>query len=171
MSEWIFEFVKTMQDIDTIASKEAIFEKTIKEYKSGIDLSQVWIGTKVYAIITATDVFKNDATEISCKSCKPLSNYPYNVPQDSICVHCFDFDCLGEVPISHQLRINGVYGFVVDIPMPERILLKYFDEQQLEKLKFLRKRFPKESYKIEFLQMLKVDNDNENYDDSSQEDT
>lgn len=159
---WYKGFLESLQEPEGLKQFEEASLKDVKDIKASLNLTQDYTGVEVHAIAVANDdsvIADNILHYISCKRGKPLSHCCYNVASDCYIVYAVDFVYLGQVPISYQLNVAGAYEFVVDIPLPEKVLLRYLEEAGLETLKEFRKMYPKENFKIEFVQMLKVSRD------------
>ena len=90
-------------------------------------------------------------TKIRCHRGTPLGGYAYDNVNEAYCVECMDHVNLGYIHASFQVCLNNWCAYT---PMPESILVKHMNGEQLEALKVFKSHFKGKRVTFEFLQLL-----------------
>lgn len=80
---------------------------------------------------------KNVLTKITCQHGIPLAGCLYDTTTESFHIECNDYLLLDTIPVSFYLKMKEVGNWLQRIPVPEKVIRKYFNKKQ----KFALKKF------------------------------
>lgn len=152
---WFEEFAKLIFQIQkpTITvTPETV--KDSRDIKTNLEVICQHQGMFVYVLAVSNKSDANSSIQLSCKKGKPITKHCYDVTSDSYLVYGIDYLKIGYVPFNYQIRLKDFKSFLIDIPVPERLLKRYISESQLADLEEFKLRYKNCSY--EFIQILKA---------------
>ncbi len=110
--------------------------------------------TLINVVIVDRTGEQNSVVGIRCYGGVAFGGYAKDCSADAYLVECAQTVQFGSVPFSLKLTMPKCGSWSVEIPIPERVLVKSFSPAQRKMLAELREKFPKDRYDIHYLQML-----------------
>lgn len=110
--------------------------------------------TLVNAIVVDKKKEDNIIATIKCYGGVAFGGYARDCSSDSYLVECVQAVKLGSIPFGLRLSLPKSDSWTVDIPIPEKVMLKAFSPAQRKMLDDLKEKFPKDRYEIHYLQMV-----------------
>jgi hypothetical protein len=152
---WFEEFTKLIFQIQKpIVTVTPETVKDSRDIKTNLEVICQQQGMFVYVLAISNKSDANYSIQLSCKKGKPITKHCYDVTSDSYLVYGVDYLKIGYVPFNYQLRLKDFKSFLIDIPVPERLLKRYISESQLADLEGFKLKYKNCSY--EFIQILKA---------------
>ena len=103
-------------------------KKELQDLKAKLRFTKVDKNTEVTAIAISKTISNNNYKVISCNKGRYLNNVVYDITKDCYYIECLDFLPIGEVPISFEVEMDGIFGWKVDLPIPEVVFRRYLSE-------------------------------------------
>jgi hypothetical protein len=128
--------------------------KDVKELKTRTKVSLGKGKTIVLAVATALNSEENKIIYAPCKNGIHVCNTVYDVTRDSFVVEAVEVYTVGEVSVHYYMEMEGVQGFRVHLPLPEKVVKRYITESEKKKFDEWKASFPSEKYNIKLLQMV-----------------
>jgi len=138
---------------DSLCSEPAS-QQDSKDVKSNLSVRATQESTYIILLVIHDDPDRNKLQQISCDRGTPLGGYVYDSVKDCYFVSCLDYLPLGYIPVSFKVEMKNAGHWAVSIPVPEKVLKRYLDDQQKTDLKRLRDLYNDGHHRISFLQMI-----------------
>jgi hypothetical protein len=138
----------------TPAVDEKQMAKDVKELKTR---TKVLLGkgkTIVLAVASSLTSEENKMIHAPCKNGIHICNAVYDVTRDSFIVEGVEVYTVGDIPIHYYIEMEGVQGFRVHLPLPEKVIKRYLTDSEKKKFEDWKSKFPFETHNIKFLQMV-----------------
>jgi hypothetical protein len=97
---------------------------------------------------------RNSQKNISCEKGIAIGGYLYDTANKCYIISCYDSYSIGSVGFSFTMSMIGGSNWKIDVPMPESVLKRYMSTHQREQFRLWRRKFPKNEFRFEYLQIL-----------------
>lgn len=129
--------METKDHLDLFFKDEPLLETSVKaEIKKSIVVNASSDSTQIFVIAHSIE---DKLTTISYKDKGvPLSGCVYDAKFQNFYIECSGYLDLGTIPISFFVKIANIGKWISKVPMPESVITKYLDEEQLQRLKMFK---------------------------------
>lgn len=135
-----------------IEEKQVI--RDVKEIKTRTKVSLGRGKTVVLAVASSLNAADNKIIMAPCKAGIHVCNACYDVTKDSFVVEGLEVYNIGDIPVHYYAEMEGVHGFRIHLPLPEKVIKRYLTESEKKKFEDWRAKFPTENYNVKLLQMV-----------------
>jgi hypothetical protein len=138
----------------TLTIDEKQVAKDVKEIKTRTKVTLGKGKTIVFAVASALDATNNKLIHVPCKNGIHICNAVYDVTRDSFIVEGVEVFPVGDIPVHYYVEMDGVQGFRIHLPLPEKVIKRYLTESEKKKFEDWKTKFPPETHNIKLLEMV-----------------
>ena len=138
---------------ETTSPKYPAQSKDSRAVKNNLIIEVSGHRTSIVIIALSTNPEANVLKKIRCEG-TPLSGYVYNVIEDCYYVRCAGHIDLEVIPIAYCMKARDNSFWMEFVPMPDSIVKKYMNEDQLAVVKSFKNNYRGEEYTFEYIQFV-----------------
>lgn len=127
-----------------------ILEEDKASIKESLILEPTGYSVDVYIIAYSSK--RNMLKRISCNKVKPLGNWCYDLNTDTLMIECSAYAHLGRFPVGYKMKMEGVEGWSVEVPLSEAIIEKRICGEGKKVLDRFKAEYPSKENSYSFVQ-------------------
>ena len=130
--------------------------KTLKILRKKTELVQMDDGLSVLAVAIAEDDDLNNNQVIPALLGDPINVNVHDFVKDYYYAYCYSYFDIGSIPVNYKLCIKGVHNWMVDIPLPLNVIMRYLTEHQIKEFENWKNSLGTKKLVIETIQVINV---------------
>lgn len=130
------------------------YKNLIKHIKNSLVFNISNYGSMfIFGLAVSKDDKKNQVQMIKFDSGISISSSVYDTYNDCFYARCEDYIFLGSIPLTITCHVEDNTNWIHKVPFSKNVLNKIIDKPQKKILRNFIKKYPEDTYKIEFLQL------------------
>ena len=144
---------EVLPEIDSSNAKNPSDIQTFEQIRNDLKIIRVAERTLIYAVVKSKEADHNVLCKIRCLGGIAFGGYARDSSTDSFIVECVEYRHLGTVPFGFKISMPKTGSWMMDIPIPEKVLEKSLTPPQRKALVEMREKYPFPKFDIFYLQM------------------